>query len=166
MDTVSLVKLTAGQIYAGIERMMQIADDTKKAFVHDKSAGTWSWFDRDEADNIDAQHPGFATFLDAVRDAVAPYYEAERTKEAAEWTAREVTVTVPPADVETLRPALLNALGVPEFTDEEDLAAWESLPDRVALRCWFPGRQQAEAAVARAEAAGLPIISAFLSAGY
>ena len=60
---------------ACLERMEQIAADTKKAFAYDKHNGKWSWFDRDEADNLAAHHTGFATRLSALTDAIEPYLD-------------------------------------------------------------------------------------------
>jgi hypothetical protein len=55
------------------DRMEQIACDTRKAFYYDKSAGTWSWFDKSESNNMDAWHNGFESRFDALWDAVEPY---------------------------------------------------------------------------------------------
>jgi len=66
-----------------IEAMMLIAQDTKKDFSHNKPSGTWSWFDRDERDNLDAHHEGFPSFSAALTDAVAPYLEDDKDEEPA-----------------------------------------------------------------------------------
>ena len=55
-----------------LERMELVADDTRKAFSYDKGTGYWAWFNRGEEPDY---HGGFATRLDALRDAVAPYME-------------------------------------------------------------------------------------------
>jgi hypothetical protein len=52
--------------------MELVADDTRKAFSYDKGTGYWAWFNRGEEPDY---HGGFATRLDALRDAVAPYME-------------------------------------------------------------------------------------------
>lgn len=56
-----------------LERWCQILADTKKEISYDKSTGTWAWYDRYERGNIPAYHPGFKTWLEAVKDAIEPY---------------------------------------------------------------------------------------------
>lgn len=56
-----------------LERLEQVAEDTKKVFSYNKHDGTWSWYDRDEAFNMDAGHHGFATRFLALLDAIEPY---------------------------------------------------------------------------------------------
>jgi hypothetical protein len=51
-----------------LDRMMQIAQDSKKSFVLDKSTGHWFW---SSSDTI-LQGP-FDSFFDALKDATGPY---------------------------------------------------------------------------------------------
>jgi len=63
--------------YEMLERLEQIAADTKKHFAYNKHTGMWSWVDRDERNNLEAYQDGFPTRFDALLDAVAPYIEDE-----------------------------------------------------------------------------------------
>jgi hypothetical protein len=58
---------------AQIDRLMSIAQDTKKDFQKRKDTGAWYWFDRDERDNADAYHGPFPSFIAALNDATEPY---------------------------------------------------------------------------------------------
>jgi hypothetical protein len=57
-----------------LERMEQIAHDTKKQFSYHKETGKWTWNNRGE-EIIFATAEQFPTRLDALRDAVQPYIE-------------------------------------------------------------------------------------------
>ena len=61
--------------HSRLERILQVLHDTKKEISYNKHTGEWSWYDRDEADNPDARHGGFTTGLEAMQDAVSPYFE-------------------------------------------------------------------------------------------
>jgi hypothetical protein len=52
-----------------IERMMQVAKDTKKEFTYRKDQGKWSWHEDEE----------FDTFLECLEDAVGPYFSIPPT---------------------------------------------------------------------------------------
>lgn len=60
-----------------VERMELIAQDTKKVFSYARHSGTWSWANKDEADDLESWHDGFGTRYDALVDAVEPYMEDE-----------------------------------------------------------------------------------------
>lgn len=60
-----------------VEHVHRVFEDIKKRLAYDKSHGTWSWVDRDEYDNLDAYHTGFATALAAMEDAVEVYLNEE-----------------------------------------------------------------------------------------
>lgn len=59
-----------------LEEKMQVSHDTKKAYDYDKSSGLWAWGDKDEYDP-DNWHAGFDTFIDALNDAVEPYFNED-----------------------------------------------------------------------------------------
>ena len=53
---------------------MQVCSDTKKQLTYSKNEGTWYWHNRDDEA---AQQGPFKTFAEAVRDAVAPYFDED-----------------------------------------------------------------------------------------
>ncbi len=61
-----------------LDRLEQIAQDTKKECVYNKHTGKWGWRDRDAPE---ACVFTFDTRLEALRDAVAPYLEDEEEEE-------------------------------------------------------------------------------------
>jgi len=56
-----------------LDDLTRMLADQKKVIAYDKSAGTWSWVDKDCVDNTPDYHVGFATWLDAVVDTLNPY---------------------------------------------------------------------------------------------
>jgi hypothetical protein len=78
----SQVTLTRGAVSLDrLEYVGRVCEDVRKEFAYDKSAGTWSWFDRDEAENVAAWHTGFETRWDAMLDAAEPYLDEEGESE-------------------------------------------------------------------------------------
>ena len=62
---------------ARINRMFEVLWDIKKELVMDKGSGEWGWADKGSIEHLEEYHWGFQSALEALEDAVGPYFSPE-----------------------------------------------------------------------------------------
>lgn len=67
--------LQAANSLLQVEEMMQVAHDTKKVFVRNKSSGTWQWHNRGDEEGLSEE---WSTFNSCLQDAVEPYIDSSQ----------------------------------------------------------------------------------------